>query len=406
VVSRVGTFVAAAVGTLLQSPARGWRWPAAWLAIARLRERPGEATAALAGVVASFALAAAMTTMVHSFRVSVVQWLDVVLPSDVYGSLRGASAASGLDPALTPAVEAVDGVRAARWMRVRSLGLDPGRPDVTLLAREIDPDAPHRALPLTGPTAEIDAGCTAVYGSEAMADLYRWSPGARVSLPLGPIGHCFVVGGIWRDYARQHGAIAMPRTDYRALTGDALASDLSITTVDGADPSGVIERLRAVDPALAALEWRSADALRETSLAIFDRSFAATYALEAVAILLGVLGVAAGYAAEALARQREFGVLQHLGLTRPQIARMLAAEGAITVAVGCVVGLALGAALALVLIERVNPVSFHWRMDVVWPVGLLAASAAALVLLAAATAAVVAWHALRQSPARVVRADW
>ncbi len=406
VVSRAGSLVAVATATLAGNRRLGWRLPPVWLGLARLRERPGDATAALAGVVAAVALVVAMATMVHSFRDSVVQWLDVVLPADVYARLPGASPAGGLDPALGEAIEAVDGVDSVAWMRVLRIQMDPARPPATLLARELDPGAPQRSLPITGRLAAAPAGCTPVFGSEAMADLHGWSPGRRVELPIGPPGHCFSVGGIWRDYARQHGAIAIERAAYRELSGDGSVSDLAIGLERDADAGTVIARLRALHPSLAGLQWRESGEIRAVSLAIFDRSFAATYALEGVAILLGILGVAAGYAAEALARRREFGVMQHLGMARRRIAGMLATEAALMVAIGCAIGFGLGAAIAFILVFEVNPVSFHWRMDITWPVGLLAAGALALVGIAAATAAAVARHAMRLAPASAVRADW
>jgi len=63
------------------------------------------------------------------------------------------------------------------------------------------------------------------------------------------------------------------------------------------------------------------------SLRIFDRSFAITYAMEAVAMLVGLFGLSSSLGAIVLARRREFGMLRHLGLTRAQIRAMLAAEG-------------------------------------------------------------------------------
>ncbi len=406
VVSRSGHLVALVTRALVRNRRLGWPWAPVWLGLARLRERPGDATAAVAGVVAAVALTAAMATMVHSFRDSVVRWLDVVLPADVYGRPPASGPVGGLDPSLGEAILSVEGVATLAWMRVLPVTMDPERPAVTLLARDIDTDAPQRSLPITGRLAAAPEGCTPVFGSEAMADLYGWGPGARIELPVGPPGHCYTVGGIWRDYARQHGAIAMEREAFRRLTGDASVSELAIGLAPDADADDVIARLRDLHPALAGLQWRESGDLRAVSLEIFDRSFAATYALEGVAILLGILGVAAGYGAEALSRQREFGVLQHLGLERGRIAGMLAAEAGAMVSIGCLVGCLLGAAIALILVYEVNPVSFHWRMDITWPVGLVSAGALALVAIAAATAAVVARHAMRQPPAAAVRADW
>lgn len=406
VVSRSGSIVALGTAALARNRQLGWRLPPLWLGFARLRTRSSDATAALAGIVAAVALAAAMATMVHSFRDSVVQWLDAVLPADVYARLPNAGATGGIDPALGAAIAVDDEVGSVSWMRVLEIEIEPRRPPATLLARDLDIESPQRSLPLTGRLAPAPAGCTPVFGSEAMADLYAWAPGARVELPIGPADHCFSVAGIWRDYARQHGAIVIDRGAYRALSGDGTVSDLSIGLSRGADASAVIARLRKLDPGLGELQWRASDEIRSVSLAIFDRSFAATYALEAVAILLGILGVAAGYAADALARQREFGILQHLGMARRHIVAMLAAEAGLMTAIGCLLGLALGAAIAMILVFQVNPVSFHWRMDITWPFTLLATGALALVGIAAATAATVGRRAMRGPPTAAVRADW
>ena len=74
--------------------------------------------------------------------------------------------------------------------------------------------------------------------------------------------------------------------------------------------------------------------MRALSLQIFDRSFAVTYLLEAIAILVGLAGVAATFSAQTLARTKEFGMLRHLGVTRRQIIAMLLMEGALLGAVG------------------------------------------------------------------------
>jgi hypothetical protein len=76
------------------------------------------------------------------------------------------------------------------------------------------------------------------------------------------------------------------------------------------------------------VEFVSAGAIRERSLQIFDRSFAVTYWLQAVAIGIGLFGVAASFSAQVLARRKEFGLLAHLGLTRRQILAVVAGEGA------------------------------------------------------------------------------
>ena len=72
-----------------------------------------------------------------------------------------------------------------------------------------------------------------------------------------------------------------------------------------------------------------------------------TYWLQAVAIGIGLFGVAASFSAQVLARRKEFGLLAHLGLTRRQILTVVTAEGAVWTSVGAIAGLG-GTALGLV----------------------------------------------------------
>ena len=146
--------------------------------------------------------------------------------------------------------------------------------------------------------------------------------------------------------------------------------------------------------------------IRALSLRIFDRTFAVTYLLEAVAVLIGLAGVAASFAALAAARRREFGMLRHLGLLRRQIGWMLAQEGALAAGVGVLGGLLAGGAIGLVLIEVVNRQSFHWSMDLHIPWLSLAVFAVGLVALAALAAVLAGRQAMRQDAVFAVREDW
>jgi putative ABC transport system permease protein len=108
-----------------------------------------------------------------------------------------------------------------------------------------------------------------------------------------------------------------------------------------------------------------------------------TYALEAVAVLVGLFGLSASVGAIVLARRREFGMLRHVGVTRAQIGEMLAAEGGFLALLGVAAGLVLGALISLVLIYVVNRQSFNWSMDLHAPYALLAGLSLALIALAA-----------------------
>jgi len=389
--------LAAGVARLL--PRRG---PvSARLAAARLGAAPGHAVVAAAGVLTSVALAAAMAIMVASFRGSVDEWLDQVLPADLYLRPGKVQTSGYLDEALQARIRAVPGVGEVRFTRHDSLRLAPGQAPVALLARPVSADG--HELPLVG--AARPGGEPAIWVSEAVQDLYGWRPGQRVEVPLAGQPVALHVAGVWRDYARQTGAVMIDLADYRRLTGDPLASDAAIDLAPGAAADQVAEALKAA-AGPGALETAQPGLIRGITLRIFDRTFAVTYLLEAVAVGIGLAGVAASFAALAAARRREFGMLRHLGLTRRQIGWMLALEGALAAGVGVLGGLLAGGAIGLVLIEVVNRQSFHWSMDLRVPWGSLAWFAAALTVLAALAAVLAGRQAMRQEAVLAVREDW
>jgi putative ABC transport system permease protein len=392
------------------------RHPLPLLAIERARRVRESAAIAVSGVVASLSLAVALTVMVASFRDSVARWLDVVLPADLY--VRTAMSAATAETSwfasgMVEAVARVPGVRRVTAQRMRSLLFDPSLPPVSLLARDMDD--PLSSLPMIGAQAVLPPGAIPVYVSEAMVDLYGARVGSAFPLlaaALAPSGDVptFVVAGVWRDYVRQSGAIAMKRSDYERLTGDRRANDLQLWLAPGADTAqvqqSILELARREGGIADALEFASAQELRNASLRIFDRSFAVTYWLQAVAIGIGLFGVAASFSAQVLARRKEFGLLAHLGLTRAQILAVVAGEGATWTAIGSAAGLALGLAVSVVLVHVVNPQSFHWTMDLLVPWERLLLLCAAVVAAGTVTARLAGGAAATRDAVLAVKEDW
>ncbi|THF66228.1 FtsX-like permease family protein [Pseudothauera nasutitermitis] len=374
------------------------------LARARLGAAPGQIVVAVAGVVASVALAVAMAIMVAAFRVSLDDWLARMLPADLYLQASPSAASGYLDDEALARVAALPGIAAQAPIRARQLRLAPGHAPVTLLARPISADGD---LPLVaGRIAAARPGADPpVWISEAVADLFELDVGDTIDVPLDGRLLRFEVAGIWRDYARQHGALAVDLETYRALSGDRRVNDLAIRLAPQADAARIAEALLDLFGERT-VRVSSAGEIRALSLRIFDRSFMVTYLMEAVAVLIGLAGIATSFAALASARRREFGMLRHLGFTRAEVGRLLALEGALGAMLGVALGMLAGGAVAWVLVEVINRQSFHWSMDFHVPVGGLAIFAAVLIALAAAAARLAGAHAMRTAAVRAVREDW
>ncbi len=397
------------------------------LAVERARRVRESAAVAVSGVVASLSLAVALTVMVSSFRHSVTTWLDTVLPASLYvrSGVGGAQELAYFDPAFVQAASHLPGVQRLAAQRNLPLNLDAARPTVSLLVRSLQPNqngAPD--LPLVGEALAMPAGHIGIYVSEAVVDLY----GARVGHNFEPLQKAFsgatgasgsatpfFVAGIWRDYARQFGTIAMDSTDFARLSPDRRVNDLALWLEPDASIAGVEQALRDLADRQAGsrdgqagqlLEFGSAAQIRTTTLRIFDRSFAVTYWLQAVAVGIGLFGVAASFSAQVLARRKEFGLLAHLGLTRGQILRVVAVEGAAWTSLGALAGVALGLAVAVVLVHVVNPQSFHWSMELKLPGWRLLALALSVVAAGTVTAWLSGRAAAGHDAVMAVKEDW
>ena len=429
------------VGLLLKG-FRGARNPVAALAVARAVDQRHTATAAVAGVVASLSLVVALTVMVTSFRDSLIVWLDDILPADLYVRQAGGVVdAPVFLPQAVVAAASGPGVRQLRAERLVPITLAADQPDATLLVRDLPPGATQPNLPwIVAPEAtpaavDANGALVAVYPSEVLAALQHLKPGDIVTVPLPaarsgataapaprPAAVHAVVRGIWRDYARQQGALFMPRAEWLRLTGDDRISGLAVWLSDSpsgrATPPGdagsapassgaaVLARIKAAVPPDTPTEVATAGELRTLSLRIFDRSFAVTRWLQGVALAIGLAGIAASFSAQVLARRREFGTLQHLGFTRRQVLALVASEGALWSAVGAVLGLALGLAVSVVLVKVVNPQSFHWTMQMSLPPGTLLALGLGVIVAGALTAWGSGHAAAGRDVVRAVKEDW
>lgn len=377
------------------------------LALAQLRGAPGQATVSLAAIVASVGLMASMAIMVASFRTSVDSWLVGLLPADLYLRVGRLGDSALLQPADQQRIAALRGLRRVDFQREEQILLDARRPRVALLARTLDPAAPQKSLPFVAPPVAVAAGAPPpLWASESAAEAFALVPGAIVEVPLGGRQHRFTVGGIWRDYSRPRGTLVIERTRYVALTGDASATQAALWLAEGTTAAAVRAAIAREVPGADALEIASPGEIRAVSLAIFDRTFAITYALELAAMAIGLVGLSSSFAALVLARRREFGMLRHLGVTRGEIRALLATEAALVSGIGVAAGMVLGGAIGLVLIRVVNRQSFHWGMDLAVPWAALGALAVAVVGLSVVTAVVAGRSATGTDAVRSVREDW
>ena len=116
-------------------------------------------------------------------------------------------------------------------------------------------------------------------------------------------------------------------------------------------------------------------------------------------ILAGILILAGGISAGSVQRGQRLALLKTLGMTRREVAAMMAAEYALIGAVAGVIGTAGGALLSWFVLTR--SMELPWRP---YP-GLIMLAIGLSVVLTALTGIIASWGALQRRPLAVLRSD-
>jgi len=384
--------------------------PEGLLAVRGLAASLARTSIIVAALSTAIAMMASVGIMVGSFRETVIVWLDTQLRADLYVRPAGRTGA-GEHPALpaeAPALAAsVPGVEAAdvfRAMEIEYQGqrASLGAGDSVIVQRYgrlrflpgEDRDAILRSLP----------GQDRVIVSEPFANKHGVHTGSVLELPLGDRMVRVTVAGIYYDYSSERGWVIFDRSTLLKYLPNQPPTNLAIYVRKDAD---AMEVRRTLEQRLA--NYRVVVApnrtLRQNAVTVFDRTFAITYALEGVAIVVAMLGAANSLLAMVLDRRREFGMLRYLGAAPRQIRRMILLEAGFLGVAANALGLALGFVLSLVLIYVINKQSFGWTIQFHPPLALLT-GASALVLAATVIAGMFpARAAARLNPIEVIHEE-
>ncbi|HEY3351109.1 MAG TPA: ABC transporter permease [Thermoanaerobaculia bacterium] len=363
------------------------------IARANLTGSLSRTSVAVAALTMGLSMMVAVAVMVGSFRTTVATWVGETLAGDVF--VGPASGRSGPSLGRVPE-EAIEAIRAVAGVA----DVDPflafsatrdGAP-YTVGSGLFAYVATYGNLPLVDgrDPRRVFAGALAngeAMVSEPYAEKFRVKTGDTVELP-GPDGPVRVrVAGVYTDYSNDRGTVTLDRAHFRRIWPLSGATTMSVVLAPGVSPEEGARRIEAAVRGRFALRVRTNATLRKLVLQIFDRTFSVTYALEAVAIAVAVLGVFNTLTALVLERRREIGLLRVLGASAARVRRAVRYEAAAIGGLGIALGLASGAAMALVLVHVINRQSFGWTIAMHWPWAFLAGALAlvfATTLLAAA----------------------
>jgi putative ABC transport system permease protein len=345
---------------------------------------PGRNAVTVSALMVGLAIMIGVVVMVRSFRETVEAWVNetvmadliVAPPAWLHGKQAG-QASRSLPAAWLPLLQTTKGVAAVDTYR--DVQVDAQGQSVALVSRDLKLHARRgRYLMVEGDWRTIlvsAAESGGVVVSEVLANRLGLHAGGSVAI-MTPKGlETVPVEGIFYDYATDGGKMVMERRFYHRFWNDDRVTVFALYLDPDADIEAVrravIQRLTSSQDHMSQPTIIRNKELRQEILTIFDRTFVLTYVLEAIAVLVAVLGIVNTLVTAVLERRRELATLQAIGASTKQVEQLVLREAVYLGLIGAALGVIGGLALAWVLISVINKQSFGWTIRMTIPIGVL-----------------------------------
>jgi len=361
--------------------------------------------------IASLAAAVAMTVgvavMVFSFRQTVADWIGQTLVADLFigpAANEIAGPTSFVPPAAIRYLE--NDPRVAEVDTYR--GVEVPFQDQTIALAVITGHNRRNLRFLHGHNDEIirrfySEQCVLV--SESFARRFHLAEGETLELPSPDGIKPFPIAGVFYDYTRDQGVAFVSAKNFAKFWHDDRVNSLGLYLKSKAEPDKVAKDFRERFSRSGEFSIYSNRLLRTRIFEIFDQTFAVTYVLRTIAVIVAVIGIFLGLTTLVTERARELGVLRSIGASAAQIRRLLLWESGMIGLLASVLGVASGLCLSLVLTGVINRAFFGWTIQLAFPWRSLAWTPLWIIGAAIVAGWIPAWRAGRLDIAEAVRSE-
>lgn len=367
-----------------RSPVAQWFW-------ADTRQQVPGLSLALMALLLAMTANVGVSTMVSSFRLTFIGFLDQRLASELY--------VSATDAAQADRIVAVANAQGATVLPILSVDVQvTGQPAQIYGARD---HATYRDnWQLLRAVPDVWDALARGDGVLVNEQLYR-----RFGRDLGTMvaiapGLELSVLGIYGDYGNPVGQVILNDAVFTRQFPDVTALRFGLR-IDPSRVDAVRETLRdqagVTDSAMV-----DQAAIKALSLSVFERTFTVTTALNILTLAVAGFAMLMSLLTLAVMRLPQLAPVWALGLPRRHLAALDLVRAVVLAALTGALALPLGLALAWALLAVVNVEAFGWRLPVyLFPLDYLRLGALALV--AAALAALwPAWRLSRMPPAQLL----
>ncbi|NBV86111.1 MAG: FtsX-like permease family protein, partial [Verrucomicrobia bacterium] len=350
---------------------------------------------AVAGLLCAVSMTGGMAVLVGSFESSVSSWIGHTLQADLFLTSDANQAASAYNriPAATWR-EIVQTPEVADWDTALIIPVELPGGQIRLVGSNLAFARRNQQLSWLQPPANesiFDAShnATLCLVSETFATRFRLHRNDWVSIPTPKGPRSLQICGVYTDFGDDQGLVLVDGRHLAEWFSTDAVSTLCLSLKPGADPEQLRGLLRAARPGIAVFTNAH---LRSEVMRIFRQTFAITYALEAIGVIVALAGLGITLASILAERKAELTTLRALGMSRKEIAAVAAWEGTLLALAGTLGGLLCSFGLGALLIFVINKQTFGWTLQPSLPT-------AQLLLLGFCVpwcGAVVAWFVGRQ----------
>jgi putative ABC transport system permease protein len=241
--------------------------------------------------------------------------------------------------------------------------------------------------------------------SEPLAETFHYKEGNALILPTPAGPQRLTVAGVFYDYRTDGPSVWMDIKLFRRLWQDPQLNAVRLYLRDPGKVPEVQARLKQRYGGRYRLVALSHRDLRNGILKIFDETFALTYALEGVAVVVAVFGIITTFLVLIMERERELALLQAMGAGRRQILGMVLVESGLASFLSFLLGAGCGSLLSLLLILVINKQAFGWTIHLYFTPGIFWQTLLLVMVLGLGAAAYPAWRAIQTHLAAILKEE-
>jgi putative ABC transport system permease protein len=323
---------------------------------------------AIMSVAISSALIIALFTLIFSLRNSLKGWIQKYITADVY--IKPASCKSNycfypLSEEVikivknSPEVAGVDKFRALQ-LELFGKKVIAGFADIEIKRRYSVKRYFDREYDEILKEMESDKKIAGI--SDYLSIKYGLKKGDFIDINTPKGKEVFTINDISASYSATSGFIYIDRKWLKKYWGLDDATQFSVYVKKGVDVNQFIHKLKERLSPNYSLEIMNNQELRQKILDIFNKSFAITYSIEIIAIIVSLIGVINTLLSLVLERKREISIIRYLGGSWKQIQQNLILSAGIVGVTGIFLGTLIGPLMSIIFIHVVNKISFGWEI--------------------------------------------